>query len=217
MKKNNSLVYISYAILFVASITIIGIAATYAFVSGNESNSFGSYPVTSSVDCIDLSYSENGAISLTNQYPVTDDVGGTKAPVTVTVRNTCSNQISYYLLLTTLTKSGINYMNDNQVKIKVFKGDTNIIPAKMVSTLPGLSSGNIYTYLTNDLKTRTNVSSYTPRASYYLASSATSYTVNGGATDTFTVRLWIDYNEGTGGNNSTQGKSFTAAISAIVG
>ncbi len=217
-KKNKTFSLIIYSVFLVVCLTILGITVSYAFVGITSSNNYGSYTAKASIECIDLAYNESGVITLNDQYPLKDPDGLKLQPVVVTIRNTCSNAVTFDLAFTSLIKTDKQYINDNQIKINVQSANTNT--TRMVSSLSPLnsSSGNAYTYLTNDLRNRTTVKDYAIRSSYYIFKGTS---VNANSTNTYSIRIWIDYYEGdttqTGQkNNDTQGKSYAAAISAIV-
>ena len=214
MNKNKTKFYIINAMLLVVLIGIIGISASYAFINVTTSTTeFTNPKINSSIECVDLTYNETAVINLDHKYPLTDTQGAQEKPLTVTITNSCSNEVVYSLVISSLTKDGTDFMNDNQVKIKVEKNSAEQIQTKILSELTTVdANSNAYKYLTTDLTNRENVKDYSHRASYYIVQDVT---LGSNGTDTYSVRLWIDYNEG-GNNNSTEGKSFAATLSSIV-
>ncbi len=211
--KSKSTYYVMHALLIVILLLVIGISLSYAYVESDSQNNFNSYTATSSVPCVNLTYSESGVIQLTDQIPVNDEKGSQLSPLTITVTNSCSNPVKYSLFMTSLTNGG-NYIEDSKIKIKVESQSTNVGPS-MVSSLSQINSGNVtYNQLNSNLSSRDNVKGYTPRTSYYITNSSSAVEIASNTTHTYQVRLWIDYNEG-GENNSTQGKSYAAVFTII--
>ncbi len=209
MKKTG---YIAYLIVFISIIAILGIAGTYAYINVNTENKFGTKSINASVACVELEYTESGTIGLTGvQYPISDDEGAKTTPVVVTVKNTCSDTISYNLVISSLTKDDESYMPDEKVYIQVTKNNNPLITTKGLNTLDTITTGNIYTYLTNDLQAREHVKDYKHRASYYVAQNAS---LNTETTDTYNIRMWI--HETNEEDNSTQGQDFAVALSTVV-
>ena len=220
VKKN--LLYIVIGILVLICITI---AATYAYFAIDTAKSQTLGNLAAAAECIDIEYSEANTIDLDYEYPITDAYAlENVTPVTVTVTNKCSNNtenINYTLALTTLTKDS-NYISDDKMRINVKSklgsaNETTLVSTNYLNSLTSLTSGNAYTYLQADLNNRANLSAYTGRTSYTIDStSIANNTVN-----TYKIYLWVDYYEGDTSkaglyNNSTEGKTFTAAISLIV-
>lgn len=221
MNKKSEKKYIIYVIIFVVFMISISFAISYAFVNVTSPNNFETEKIDSSVECLDITYSETGTLSLTEQYPVMDSVGESSNPVNVTITNTCTTgaNINYTLVLTSLYKPTAgtnedNYIADSKIKVQVKKGTNEVVSSKMLNSITStITTGNIFNYLNNDFRTRNNVKDYTIRTHYIIATG--SLVSSGNASDTYSVRLWIDYNEG-GSNSSTQGLPFAAAISAVV-
>ena len=216
------LIIIGLLILLLLSIQV---AHAYYTVRTTSSETLGT--IKSNIDCIDISYSETGDISLNAKYPVTDEYAlANFTPVTVTVTNNCTSGIDnvpYVLALTTLS-NGTGYIPDNKVKTSVKRTINSgpkgtLINADYVSNLSPIPTGNTLTYLTNDLTSRNNVnySSYTSKNNYYIDINSIGY----GKTNTYEIYLWIDYYEGdtTQENinaNSTQNSNFKAAVSLVL-
>ena len=217
--------YFVYAILFVVILVLVGITVTYAFfqVETNYSNTLGS--VNATMECINISYSESNTINLDYNYPITDSYAlSNVTPVTVQVKNNCTNNtaaVNYTLALTSLSNS-TGYIADSKIRINAKRklgsaSETTLVSTKYLNSLTKLTSGNAYTYLTQDLSSRASVKSYANKTSYTIDSG----TIANGVTNTYKVYLWVDYYEGdtthTGLNdNSTEGQNFAAAISLVV-
>ena len=209
MKKTG---YIAYLIVFISIIAILGIAGTYAYINVNTENKFGTKSINASVACVELEYTESGTIGLTGvQYPISDDEGAKTTPVAVTVKNTCSDTISYNLVISSLTKDDTTYMEDSKVRIQVMKDSAALISTKGLNELTPITEGNIYTYLTGDLQARNIDKDYKHRASYYIAQNTS---LESNATDTYSIRMWI--HETNQPDNSTQGQDFAVALSTVV-
>lgn len=217
--------YIFLAIALVVGIIAAGITTTYAYFKVSTTYDSSLAKVSSKLDCINISYSEANTINLDYNYPISDTYAlANVTPVTVTVKNNCTANaanVNYTLALTTLN-NGSNYIQDNKIRTNIKRklgtaAETTLKSTNYVSSLTKLTSGNAYTYLNEDLKTRTGVKDYTNKVSYVIDSNS----IANGATNTYKVYLWVDYYEGdtthTGKNdNSTQGQNFAAAISLIV-
>lgn len=217
--------YIFFAIALVVAVIIIGISGTYAFFSVSTTHTSTLANISSKLDCINISYSEANTINLDYNYPISDTYAlANVTPVTVTVKNNCSANaanVNYTLALTTLN-NGSNYIQDNKIRTNIKRklgaaSETTLKSTNYISSLTRLTSGNAYTYLTEDLNTRAGVKDYTNKVSYVIDSNS----IANGATNTYKVYLWVDYYEGDTthaglNDNSTQGQNFAAAISLIV-
>ena len=226
MEKEKKESYLIYAILFVTILVLVGITVTYAFFQVETSYSASSVgSVNAAMECINISYSETNTIDLDYNYPISDSYALTNVtPVTVQVKNNCTNNttaVNYTLALTSLSNS-TGYIADSKIRINAKRklgsaSETTLVSTKYLSGLTKLTSGNAYTYLTQDLDSRSSVSSYANRTSYTIDSGS----IANGVTNTYKVYLWVDYYEGdtthTGLNdNTTEGQKFAAAISLVV-
>lgn len=231
VNKEKTESYLVYAILFVTILVLVGITITYAFFQVETTHSSTMGGVNASMECINISYSETGTytedstINLNYNYPISDDYAlNNVTPVTVQVKNNCTNNttaVNYTLALTSLSNS-TGYITDNKIRINAKRklgssSETTLVSTNYLSNLTKLTTGNAYTYLTQDLDSRPSVSSYANRASYTIDSGS----IANGVTNTYKVYLWVDYYEGdtthTGLNdNSTEGQNFAAAISLVV-
>lgn len=225
MEQNEkSSTYLIYAVLFVIILILVGITVSYAYFKVNVSES-GTSSISAAADCIDISYSEENTIDLDYNYPVTDEYAlANVRPVTIKVKNNCSNNIdnvNYTLAITSLANA-TGYISDNKIRINVKKqvgsaAESQLITSNYLSNLTNLTSGNAYNYLVSDLASRTGISSYTNKTSYTIDSNS----IANGVTNIYKVYLWVDYYEGdtthTGLNdNSTQNQKFASAISLVV-
>ena len=121
MKKRNVITIIILVTIIIT--TIISFSYAYFMVSTVSDSTLGS--ITSSLECLDISYSESTSINMANQYPVTDEYAiNNYTPLTITVTNNCTNNtndVNYLLALTTLKDNSDNYILDNQMKILLKK------------------------------------------------------------------------------------------------
>lgn len=220
-KKKNMVLIIVFGILLIAII----FSASYAYFRVNTSSNGTLSNISGTLECLDITYSEENVINLSNQYPMADEYAlNNLTPLTVTVTNNCSANIeavNYVLTYTSLSEN-TGYIPDNKMKVAVRrKIDTNtektaILPS-YVSDLETLTSGTTYTMLTNDLANRQNVSTYTNKTNYVLDRN----TVAAGTTNIYKVYMWIDYYEGDTtheglNNNSTQNKDYKSTLSVVL-
>lgn len=224
-QKEKNVKFLFYIIVGVVLLIGITLVATYAFftVTTTKTSTLGN--INSATECINVSYSETGKISLDYNYPISDSFALSKiTPVTVTVTNNCTNNASaipYTLAITSLKKSS-GYISDSAIRLNVSRkvgsnAESTLKSTNYLNSLTSLTSGNAYTYLMNDLNSRNGMSSYTTKDSYLIDSS----TVANNSINTYKIYLWIDYYEGdttkTGlNNNTTQGLDFASAISLVV-
>ena len=132
-ESNNSGIrsYIAYAIVFVTLLIVLTAGATYAFFKVNSSDFSTSSTINSTMDCLNISYSETGTIDLDYQYPITDTFAlqdNNVEPITVTVTNNCTNNggsINYTLALTSLSEDS-GYIPDNKMRVNVKRKILNI-------------------------------------------------------------------------------------------
>lgn len=230
-ETNNSKKYVFYAVLLVVCVIFLGITATYAFFKVSVSNDDTLANVNATLDCINVSYSESGVISLNDPYPVSDTYALGKTPVTVTVTNNCSanvQNVNYTLALTTL-RNATGYIEDSKIRTNVKRkladaSETTIKNTGYLNTLTPLTTGNAYDFLINDLAKRDATKNYPNKTSYVIDSGS----VGNGKSNIYKVYLWVDYYEGNAAaysgnltnqasfNNTTEGKEFAAALSLII-
>ena len=157
-------------------ITIIGIIGFIVLVSGFSYAAFrtditGIEVQSINSGCLKVDMSDNGALSLTNKAPQTDESGLNEAPYTYTLTNTCSVDAYYVTTINVMNDSNL----DNVSKIKVaLDGDSYLAP-----TFEGSLSE---TELVDT--SETGVSKTYKLDEGYLAK---------GETKTFNLRTWIDY------------------------
>ena len=230
-EKEEKVNYLLYAILFVIILILATVAVTYAYFKFNVSNDTTLVNVSSSLECINLSLSDNGtSIGLSHKYPITDELATTDTtitPVTVTVTNNCSEAKKYTLSLSTigLTNSLTSYIEDNKIRYQVLKNDTVYKSADYLSNL-GLVSTSNQAY--NDLsgtngELATKYPDYTVKNIYAIEDTIS---IGANSHNKYDIYLWVDYYEGDSAMYSdsnathdeaydatTEGKKFAAAIS----
>lgn len=205
-KKNKSL----FAILAVAAIVLV-VGVTYAFITitlqGEKENTItgGSLTVTLD-DTSDALGNGTGDIELSDQFPVSDDVGKTRTPYTFTLQNNSAKDASYTIYLDeesvgTYTVTGENgtetevaytRMADSQVKVYLTDGsDTVLKDATKVSDL-------------GDKVTRTVNGSEVQSSVLYSGVLAAGGTIN-----TFVLRLWI----ASDADDTVMGKAYATKVS----
>jgi hypothetical protein len=120
--KRKSLIIIVFLIL----LSSISVAYAYYRIATSYDETLAR--INASIDCIDISYSEENTISLENQYPITDEYAlGHLTPVEVTVTNRCTNNIgnvNYTLALTTL-RNATGYIEDSAIRTNIRRNLNN--------------------------------------------------------------------------------------------
>ena len=219
--KKNSV----YLIVFITLLLLVLFGASYAYFSVNTSNDETLANINASLECIDISYSEDNTISIENQYPITDEYALSHVvPLNVTVTNNCSTNIesiNYVLALTSLSNN-TGYISDNKMKINIKRtldgeNEETFKTSDYISSLANLEHGNTYNYLNNIISNDETIGSYTNKTIYRIDNN----TLENGKENTYKIYVWIDYYEGdtthTGlNNNSTQGQSYKYNVSLVI-
>ena len=225
-EKNSKINYLIYAVFFVIILSILAITGAYAYYKVNVDYDETLSGIESSLECIDLSLDSQSLLSLSYNYPITDELAmrdGSITPVSVTVTNNCSTAKKYTLSLATMTKSGTTYIDDAKIRYKVVKNDSDFKGIDYLSTISKLTEDNrAYGSLVGtDKELATKYPDYTLRNLYAVDEIVT---INPNTSNTYEVYLWVDYYEGDAGayagnehdssfDNTTKGQSFAAAIS----
>jgi len=228
-EKESKVNYLLYSIIFVVILIVAAFAVTYAYFKVNISSDETLANISSSLECINLSLSDNDTtIGLTYNYPITDSLAtseGSVTPVTVSVTNNCSDSKKYTLSLSTLglTNSINNYIDDSKIRYRVLKGGSNYKGIDYLSNLATVATSNqAYKDLTGtggELSAK--YPNYTLKKIYAISDTAS---IASNTTHTYDVYLWVDYYEGDAGaydgsdhdesyDGTTEGKKFAAAIS----
>lgn len=216
--KKNSLIII----LFIILISSIGVAYAYFHITTSNDDSLAR--INASLECLDISFSEENTISLQNQYPITDEYAlANLTPVEVTVTNNCANvgNVNYTLALTTL-KNSTGYISDNAIKTNMKinlnnTGDKVLKSSNYLTSLNKIEDGSLYNYLINNLNEREDTKNYIEKTIYKIDSASLST----GKVNKYKIYLWIDYYEGDTtqsglNNNTTMGLDFKSAISLVI-
>ena len=81
-------------ILSVIAFLIVTLGLTYAYWTFTKSQTD---PNAVGAACLDISITNEGsAITLANQFPITDEAGLESSPYTFTVKNNCNTSIDYH-------------------------------------------------------------------------------------------------------------------------
>jgi len=220
-------------ILFLILLILIAvvIAATYAYFQVSTSKSSPLATASTGTECINVSYSEANTIKLDYNYPVSDKYALSNiTPITVTVTNNCTANtaaLPYALAITSLSND-TNYIADKRIRMHVKRkigsaAETTIFTNNYLSNARKLMSPNTYSYLMNDLNTKTTTKSYANKTPYIIGSN----TIANNTTHTYKIYLWVDYYEGDeevyngathneSYNNITEGQEFAASINLVV-
>lgn len=230
-ETENKVNYLFYAIALIVLLIIATFAITFAYYNVETKYSNTLVDISASLDCIDLELSSSGGnLSLSYNYPITDELAqtsGSITPVTVSVTNNCSTSKNYTLALSTLslTNSTSSYIEDSKIRLKVTKNNTTFKNAMYLNNLSEVASTNqAYKDLTGTSgELATKYSDYTVKKIYAIEDTQTIAT---NVTNTYNIYLWVDYYEGDSAmytsnsathdenyDNTTAGKKFAAAIS----
>lgn len=206
MKNKYKISLLVIAILLALSMTV---GTSYAYWTTTKVQE-GVNEVTSGclqIELNDVEINEEGeaistSINLSNAYPMSDAKGLTTKPYTLTIKNVCSINADFTVLLNTLNS---DILNENHIKyhmIKVSPTETTMTPALISSITP----------ITLDSTLATDIGSKvggTIQNSYVIANGV----LNGqseNVTDsvTYNLRLWIDESV----DNTVMGSTFESAI-----
>lgn len=228
-EKNTN--YLTYAIAMVVLLIAATFAITFAYYKVDTTFDSTLVDISASLECIDLELSSSGnTLSLSYNYPITDELAqttGSITPVTISVTNNCSTSKNYTLALSTLslTNSTSSYIEDSKIRFKVVKNNDTYKSAAYLNSLGEVSTTNqAYKDLTGtNGELATKYPDYTVKKIYAIEDEQTILT---NATNTYSIYLWVDYYEGDSNmytgtssthdesyDNTTAGKKFAAAIS----
>jgi len=230
-EKESKVNYFVYALVFVAILIVATVAVTFAYYKINVDYDSTLVNVSASLECIDLSLSDNNTtLGLSYNYPITDTLAqqsGSVTPVTVTVTNNCSDAKAYTLALSTIGLSTTldSYIEDSKIRYRVLKNDASFKSADYLSNLSKLSNTNhAYSDLTGtDGELALKYPNYTVKNIYTIEDTLS---INGNSSNKYDIYLWVDYYEGDSAmyttqnavhdetyDGTTEGKKFAAAIS----
>ena len=104
-----------YVLFFVALFFVIGIALSYAYLGVNAINTSTKSNLGSSLQCMNISYSESDILDLDYNFPVKDSYAlANIIPVNITVTNNCPSGegiVTYTLAISSLFKLLYVYSN----------------------------------------------------------------------------------------------------------
>jgi len=182
--KNKKVVY---TIIGIIAVLLIAIAVTYAYWLVTRTQE-GENVISSG--CLDISLSnEQNDITLTNQFPMSDEEGMELVPYTFTVTNNCNTSIDYQIALETMSNSNSKEVI-SATALKVMLDENNAMTLdkyfEKEPTIDGATSSNMLGKGTLESKN---------------------------STATHSVRIWIDENAPI----SEMNKMFTGKISVTIG
>jgi len=176
-----------YTIIGIVSVLLVALAVTYAYwlVTKTQTNE----NVISSA-CLDISISgEKNDITLTNQFPMSDEDGMKLVPYEFTVTNNCNTSVDY------------------QVALEATGTESNAITT---SSLKVALNDSISLLSENATVDETIDGAYESRK---LATGTLAATGNEGSTATYNLRIWIDKDAPI----SEMSKTFKSRISVTIG
>jgi len=182
--KNKKVVY---TIIGIVSVLLVALAVTYAYWLVTKTQTDEN--VISSA-CLDISISgEKNDITLTNQFPMSDEDGMKLTPYEFTVTNNCNTSVDYQVVLEAIGEESTAISASS---LKVALNDT-------------------VTLLSNNAEIDATTSgAYESRR---LGFSRLSAKGTEGASDTYELRIWIDANAPI----SEANKTFRSKVSVTVG
>lgn len=206
MKNKYKISLLVIAILLALSMTV---GSSYAFwtttVTQTGENEVASGCLEIELNDVELDESGNAistSINLTNSYPMSDAKGLATKPYSLTIKNTCSINANYTILLNTLSNTVLNESNMKYHFIKTSPTETTMTPALINSITPTVLDSAMAT----DIST---VVGGTIQNSYIIGNgilNAESENVTDSVT--YNLRLWIDESA----ENEIMGNTFEAAI-----
>lgn len=136
-------------------------------------------------------------INLTNTFPMSDTKGITTKPYELTIKNTCTINAKYTVLLNVLSQTALNETNMKYHMVKTAPVSTTMVPALIntVQTVP------LDLAIKNEIEDKMGSAI---QNSYIIAEGVLNGSENNdGASDTYNLRLWIDESAGNEVMNST--------------
>jgi len=176
-----------YTIIGIVSVLLVALAVTYAYwlVTKTQTNE---NEITAG--CLDIAISgEKNDITLTNQFPMSDEDGMKLVPYEFTVTNNCNTSVDYQVALEA-TGDSSNALSGTSLKVALNDN------AKLYSAYPSVETTLSGAYESRKLTPGT------------LAASGSE-----GSSATYNLRIWIDENAPI----SEMNKSFKSRISVTIG
>ena len=163
-RTKRAILIIVFGVLgMVSLITGISFAAFSTNLNGTKEN-------VVNTGCLKVEMSDNGALTLNNAYPISDEDGLELEPYTYTIENTCSVNAYYEATLNAL--DGTTLANLSKVKVAL-DGDSYLKP----TIEDELDSAALYEEQSDVLRTYRIDEGY----------------IEAGESKTFNLRTWIDY------------------------
>jgi len=176
-----------YTIIGIVSVLLVALAVTYAYwlVTKTQTNE---NEITAG--CLDIAISgEKNDITLTNQFPMSDEDGMKLVPYEFTVTNNCNTSVDYQVALEA-TGDSSNALSGTSLKVALNDN------AKLYSAYPSVETTLSGAYESRKLTPGT------------LAASGSE-----GSSATYSLRIWIDEDAPI----SEMNKSFKSRISVTIG
>ena len=206
MKNRYKISLLVIAILLAFSMTV---GTSYAFwtttVTQTKQNEVTTGCLEIELNDVELDESGNSIstnINLTNAYPMSDAKGLTTEPYSLTIKNTCSINANYTILLNTLSTSALTESYIKYHMIKTSPTETNMTPVLISSITP--------TTLDNAIKTDIGIVVGGEVQNSYIIGTGKLNAEAENVTDsvTYNLRLWIDESA----ENDIMGSAFEAAV-----
>ena len=177
---------VAYTIIGIISVLLVVGALTYAYWLVTKTQS-GENIISSG--CLDIELSGSGDITLSNQFPISDEDGANLTPYTFAVTNNCNTSVDYQVALEA-TGDEETSISSNALKVAL--------------------NDNVKLYSDYSIVDTTISNAYESRVLKYgtLASTGSE-----GAKQTYKLRLWIDEDA----NISEMNKTFKSKITVTVG
>jgi len=206
MKNRYKISLLVIAILLAFSMTV---GTSYAFwtttVTQTKQNEVAAGCLEIELNDVELDESGNSistSINLTNAYPMSDTKGLTTKPYSLTIKNTCSINANYTILLNTLSTSALTENHMKYHMIKTSPAETNMTPVLISSITP--------TILDSAIKTDIGTAVGGEVQNSYIIGNGTLNAEAENVTDsvTYNLRLWIDESV----DNEVMENTFEAAV-----
>ena len=181
--KNKKLVY---TIIGIISVLLVAVAVTYAYWLVTKSQQ-GENVISSG--CLDISLNGTNDITLSDQFPMSDEDGMKLTPYEFTVTNNCNTSVDYQIALEAIGEESAS-ISSNALKVAL-NDDAKLFSsyAEVDTTVEGAYESRI------------------------LGFSRLSAKGSEGASDSYSLRIWIDENA----DISEMNKIFKSKISVTIG
>ena len=189
---------VMYAIIGMIALVLVTIGITYAYWLITRTQE-GENVINTG--CLDISLSnEVNDITLTNQFPMSDEDGKKLTPYEFTVTNNCNTSVDYQINLESL-ETGTEELNDNSIKMAInLKGETNIVGTKLSS------KGTTDTTIENALNAR----------KLLVGTLGASSDTSSDDEVTYELRLWLDANAPISEMNKAYKSKITITVAPTI-